>query len=529
MRQPPRVRHRAALIVVGLLVAVPAERAAAAVPLDPPEPYRARGEATVTIDGADCCAGTTLTARFDTAYTIDPSGAVTIQRLALAVDDANVVVRGGFLGLFSERIWLRCGTFGLQALAHGSVGAPDRLDFPVGAVTLGGFAAQSREPSGECPGATLELAGSNSATLRITHKPAADVVGLDATLLLDSDGTTYTMRVQGNGRFTNRPPRAALAFRYPDGTFPQGGCPAFPYWNGQQWEQVAEANGPAGLRAGLLSYSSDPDGTWGAADVLNDQWFDTRGLGARQPLASGRDVAPLLFGWGTAHRVELLALDHTGAADVASCTFRVADTRPPRVVAPPPLVTGCSTAGGATRATSPALSAFLAAASATDVVDTTPTALPAQVAGVDVTPTTLFPANGTPRAVRFRFRDDVGQVGSADGNVTVVDVIPPTLTVAVSPAVIPPTLALYAITATPLGSDACGAVIYRLKSITSNAPAFDAADIVGAALGTDDRAFQLRGRPAASGVDRIYKIVYQAIDAAGNATNFSAVVTARAH
>jgi hypothetical protein len=523
------IRLRVAAAVVAALAIGRAQPARAAGPLDPPEPYRTRGTVELTIEGPGCCGDVPVTGRFEADYALEPGGGVTLRRLGLSLDDANLVVRDGFLGLFSERILLRCGQFGLRDLARGSVAGADVLKFPAGAVKLSGRAARSREADGLCSAPTLSMTGENSAEVLLTHRPGADEIALAATLALEADGATYTMRIAGEGRFVNRPPQAALAFRYPDGTYPQGGCPAFWHWNGQQHELLAEANGPSGLRGSLMSYASDPDGTWAAADVLNDLWFDTRGNGPLTRLGSGRDVGPLVFDWGAPHRIELLALDHAGAADAASCSFRVADTRPPGVQAPAALVTGCSTPGGATGATSPALSAFLSAASAVDVVDVSPTALAPQVGGIDVTPTTPFPATGVARVVRFRFRDDTGNVGVADANVTVKDVIAPVVTVGAVPSIVPPNPAsFFAITASPAATDACGVTTYRLKSITSNAPAFDATDVVGAVVGTDDRAFQLRGRPAGPGVDRLYRIVYEARDAAGNVGTADAFVRVRA-
>lgn len=527
MLQPQRIRAAAALLAaLAVGRTAPAE---AATPLEPPESYRTRGTVEVTIEGPGCCGDLPVTGRFEADYAIAPGEAVTLRQLSVSLDDANLVVHDGFLGLFDERIPLRCARFGLRDLAHGSLAGTDVLKFPVGAVKLSGRAAQSREADDRCAAPTLAMEGANAEEVQVTHRPGTDEVALDATLSFDADGATYTIRITGEGRFVNRPPTAALAFRYPDGTYPQGGCPAFLHWNGQQHELLAEANGPTGLRGSLLSYASDPDGSWAAADVLNALWFDTRGSGERTRLGSGREVGPFDFGWGAPHRIELLALDHTGAADAAACSFRVADTRPPVVHAPTALVTGCSTPGGATAATSPPLAAFLSAATATDVVDTAPTALAPQVGGVDVTPSTPFPATGVPRAVRFRFRDDAGNVGTADANVTISDTIPPVVALTAVPAVVPPAPAsLFAVAVTPAATDACGVATYRLKSITSNAPALDATDVVGAAIGADDRAFHLRARPAGPGVDRLYRVVYEARDAAGNVGTATAFVRVRA-
>jgi hypothetical protein len=515
--------------LVAVLTVSRARPAPAADPLDPPEPYRTRGVVAATIEGPHCCGEVPLTGRFVADYAIEPGGGVTLRRLGLSLDDADLSVHDGFLGLFDQHVSLRCGTIGLRDLAHGFVAGTDLLKFPSTGVRISGRSAETREADGSCSAPTLSMTGENSADVLLIHRPGTDEIALAATLALEADGATYTMRITGEGRFVNRPPRAALAFRYPDGTYPQGGCPAFWHWNGQQNELLAEANGPTGLRGSLLSYSSDPDGTWAAADVLNDLWFDTRGGGPRTHLGSGRDVGPLVFDWGAPHRIELLALDHEGAADAASCSFRVVDTRPPGVHPPGSLVTGCSTAGGATRATSPALAAFLSAASAVDVVDATPTALVPQVSGVDVAPATLFPATGVARAVRFRFRDDSGNVGVAEANVTVQDAIPPAVTLGAVPSILPPAPAsFFAIAASPAATDACGVLSYRLKSITSNAPAFDATDVVGAVVGADDRAFHLRARPAGPGVDRLYRIVYEARDAAGNVGTAEVFVRVRA-
>ncbi len=522
MLHAPRIRVAVAFLAITVPWVLPAR---ATTPLDPPESFRVRGQAVVAIDGPGCCGSAPLDGTFDASYDLDPVGTVTLRRLVLGLEDTNVIVRGGFLGLFSERIFVRCGNVGLDGVAIGSRAAPDRLDFAPGSVKLHASAAESREPTGDCAELTLSAAGLNTSIVRVTHKPNEDAVAIEASMTLHAEGETYVMNLTGTGRYTNRPPRAALAFRLPDGTVPQGGCPAFSYWNGQQFEDVAEANGPSGLTASLLSYSSDPDGTWGAADVFNDLWFDSRGSGPRTRIGSGRAVGPLTFDWGQPHAVELLALDHVGAAGVTACRFRVIDTRPPAVQAPPPLVIGCSTPGGATRATSPVLAAFLGAAIASDVVDTTPTPLAPQVGGVDVTPTTLFPANAS-RTVRFRFSDDAGRIGTADGSVTVQDVLPPSLTVTVNPPVLPKSNSFFPVNATPAGTDACGGTLtYRLVSITSNAPAFDASDIASASLGTDDRSFLLRGRPASPTVPRFYKVLYDVKDAAGNRTSASAIVT----
>jgi hypothetical protein len=117
-------------------------------------------------------------------------------------------------------------------------------------------------------------------------------------------------------------------------------------------------------------------------------------------------------------------------------------------------------------------------------------------------------------------------VGSGSANVTVQDATPPSLSLTVSPSHLPPDLRSWTITVTPTMSDDCGGpVSLQLVSIKSNAPSFDAADIVGATVGTDDRSFRLFSRLAPGGAPRVYAIRYRATDARGNLRTVSATVT----
>jgi hypothetical protein len=139
------------------------------------------------------------------------------------------------------------------------------------------------------------------------------------------------------------------------------------------------------------------------------------------------------------------------------------------------------------------------------------------VGGAPVTDSTFFWADGWPRTVRFRFQDRWGNVGLASSYVIVQDVVRPSLSVTLTPPTLPAIHKYHAIQASLTGTDDCGLpVTFRLVKITSNARAYDAGDILGAALGTDDRGFFLYSRLAAPGVRRVYKVYYQAIDASGN-------------
>jgi hypothetical protein len=124
----------------------------------------------------------------------------------------------------------------------------------------------------------------------------------------------------------------------------------------------------------------------------------------------------------TTLRVTLLSADRAAAGTATIRAFDntlsnaislaiVADTTPPRVTAPAAVEVMQSTcSGGATPATSPALAAFLAAATAQDECTAAPIALA-------VAPDTPFEA-GT-HDTTFRFRDNAGNIGAASTTLTV--------------------------------------------------------------------------------------------------------------
>jgi hypothetical protein len=496
--------------------------ASAALPLDPPQQFLVQGLGTLRVAGPHCCGATRLTGAFDARYQIASSGAVTLAALNLQLHDADVVVHDGFLGLFDQRIQLRCGVGATRPSAGTRVTATS-LKFDVGAVTLDGLASEGRAPDGACLEPTLELAAANNAELLMTHDPVANRFGLSTTFHATLAGAGYDLSLDLSGSFANRPPQAVLGILTPQN--PQGGCPAFWRWNGQLWERVAEANDPGGLKGTLHSSSHDPDGGWAHGDVTLETWHVTKNSDPRGRLGRGTSLGPLTFPWGPTYQVELLASDHAGATSAAACTFRVVDTRPPTVTAPAPLVTACTTAGGSTRASSPALAAFLSSASASDLGDAAPVALAPQMGGVDIAPTTLFPADNLTRTVSFRFRDRAGNEGQANSSVKVSDGVKPNVTLTLFPGGLPANLRWHRIDASLSASDNCGGpVTLRLVRISSNAPTLDAGDIVDANLGIDDRVFYLFARRAAPTLARVYTALYEGRDLAGNVRQVAAQV-----
>lgn len=119
------------------------------------------------------------------------------------------------------------------------------------------------------------------------------------------------------------------------------------------------------------------------------------------------------------------------------------------------------------------------------------------------------------------------------GVIAIVDTLPPQLTVAVSPGELwPPNHKMRTIVTDLVAHDICDAApAVKLVSITSNEPdngkgdGNTVNDIQGAALGTDDRMFELRAERSGSGGGRVYAISYQAKDQSGNSTDAEVTVT----
>lgn len=176
----------------------------------------------------------------------------------------------------------------------------------------------------------------------------------------------------------------------------------------------------------------------------------------------------------------------------------------------------------------------------TGLLDTLPTSsqvafdLKTLTVGAVVSKTVQYqvPADACPQnltnTAQAAFRDMAGKDLTASGSATtrVLDIVPPILTVSVSPTSLwPPNHKLGPIAASITVTDNCDPnPKVRLVSIVSNEPdnglgdGDTAGDIQDAAIGTDDRAFRLRAERAGGGSGRIYTITYVAEDASGNKT-----------
>jgi hypothetical protein len=251
--------------------------------------------------------------------------------------------------------------------------------------------------------------------------------------------------------------------------------------------------------------TTDPEGD---ADL---QFFRWRARGVN--LESGPQVSTLLpFGDST---VGLGVVDRQLARDALVRTLTVVDTTPPTVTAPPDLTVECTSPTGT--------SVALGTATAVDLCDTTP-------AVANDAPAS-FPLGAT--TVTWSSTDDAANTGTDTQQVRVADTTPPQLTIALTPATLwAPNHKLVPIEARIDVRDVCDAnPTVRLVSIESNEPddgrgdGHTAADIEGAAFGTDDRRFLLRAERAGPGAGRAYVVTYEARDASGNTTRTQATVT----
>ena len=188
--------------------------------------------------------------------------------------------------------------------------------------------------------------------------------------------------------------------------------------DGNAPEATVKANDAAGLKLFLRSFSRDPDGAWGGADIRLDQWFHGRNLEPEKFIGESRRLGPVLFEFGPVHHVMLETTDRAGAAARDRCDFRVVDTTPPLVTAPAAAEVEGSIAGGATPSTSDALKNFLDGGSAADAADPGPSRLPPLLNGKEIKEDTFFPA-GAWLTVTFRFVDKAGNVGSSSSSVRV--------------------------------------------------------------------------------------------------------------
>jgi hypothetical protein len=132
----------------------------------------------------------------------------------------------------------------------------------------------------------------------------------------------------------------------------------------------------------------------------------------------------------------------------------------------------------------------------------------------------------TYREIIARYPDGVASQEARAIVAEEADNTPPSPQVSASPASLwPPNHKLVPITvAVTVSDDTDPNPKVKLVSITCNDSCNPAQDIAGAALNTDDRAFQLAAWRTGSGSGRTYTITYSATDASGNSTTTKTTV-----
>jgi hypothetical protein len=354
-------------------------------------------------------------------YEQESAGRVRVTRLSAAVADIDVVFN--FLIFETARLRVRCGAAESEGVVVGDLDDAGNLWIAPGAATLKGSSFEKRDGD-RCDGGNTLIALTNNDAVRGLLDPAGNRLSLGGSFTTTTEGRVYNIRLDMSGVYTNRPPVARLGAEGPGlEAFAQGGCPAV--WRGANApEWVAEANDPDGLKMYLRSFSYDPEGAWGAADLQLDQWFYGRGAEPLKYIGEGRRHGPQLFEFGPAHRLTLKTSDRVGASATSDCSFSVVDTTPPAVNAPADVIITPTVAGGATPATSSALKKFLESGTAFDIADASPVRLKPLVNGKEVADDFLFPFDPSDppdvwTPVVFRFVDKAGNVGTAKASVRV--------------------------------------------------------------------------------------------------------------
>ena len=261
--------------------------------------------------------------------------------------------------------------------------------------------------------------------------------------------------------------------------------------------------------------SSDPDGdaltySWSAPGVVFNNASSATPIGQ--------------FHQGTT--IVTLTVSDGILSDTDQMTVRVVDTTPPVIACPADITVECNShcgVDGGVPATDPAIVAFLAGASATDICDATLTV------GPDGYPA-CFPDGDT--VIHFTATDSDNNASHCTATVHVIDTTPPTIAVSLDRTVLwPPNHKMVTINATVSVADVCDPnPTFVLVSIVSNEPdnglgdGDTVNDIQGASYGTADTQFQLRSERQGIGTGRRYTITYRGSDSSGNSTDAVVVV-----
>ncbi|HEU5181952.1 MAG TPA: choice-of-anchor D domain-containing protein [Candidatus Polarisedimenticolia bacterium] len=313
-----------------------------------------------------------------------------------------------------------------------------------------------------------------------------------------SDGTSVPVRrtlpftYQGESRLTvNNPPVASATAAPGVCSGPQGGT------------VLLDGSG-----------ASDPDSSPGTVDDIRSyEWYRNYGAAGQALLGTGRTLL-LTLPVGS-QTLQLKTTDQSGEWSVVSFTASVTDPVVPALVCPPDRVLECS---------SPAGSPTAMVASAPDVCSGAASIHNSRGGGADASG--VYPLGQT--TVTFTATDASGNVATCSTKVTVRDTVAPAFETAATPVLLwSPNHRMVPVGVALQASDLCTAAppIALLSSSSSepdDAPGDDdgetTGDITGTEPGTADTQVSLRAERLGNGTGRIYSLVYEARDAAGNVT-----------
>lgn len=229
-----------------------------------------------------------------------------------------------------------------------------------------------------------------------------------------------------------------------------------------------------------------------------------------EPAPTLTNNAPAVFPKGTtAVTFTATDADFLGASSTCQANLQVVDTTAPSITCPAAITVECSQDGG-TPATDPAIAAFLAGASATDICDASPNLSNNAPA---------FFALGT-TSVTFSATDDDGNVGSCSADVRVVDTTPPVVVASLGRNVLwPPNHKMVNVGLSAGISDTCdpnpavGVMVFGDEDDEERrGDGHFSPDAINLALNT----LLLREERNGTSDGRVYLVVVSATDASGN-------------
>jgi hypothetical protein len=270
--------------------------------------------------GGEGVEDTSAAGRLQAAYVVYPDGRAVITHFAARLDDVDLVVP--FLWWEVDRQPLRCTALASAETAVGNLEGGE-ITLPPGALRLSGVTYATRKNPVSCDGVQRGITAESPSASSISHDPDGNSFAFAGSFAADHQGNPFTVAIELEGDYLNRPPLARLAHA-PAGSEDAAlvdGCP----------EAKSVANSKAGLRLRLVSRSEDPDPHAFAesnlklprSDLQREDW--TRSIGGEFAFVhEGREVEEVVFEPDRDHVLVLTVTDQSGARARRICEFFVA-------------------------------------------------------------------------------------------------------------------------------------------------------------------------------------------------------------